>query len=492
MQFILPNKFTFVLLFLMRNSQLAESYKMNKHMKFIFAIALVFFTCHHLAAQKLDTAALKRSIIEQYSAGNTDSALMAIDSFLRTDSTNWEIWDVLTLIHLDQNDETSTRSAAQKAAFYAQAQGAALYSKYGYEAFNTHKNTNLATFLFQQALALDKDSWQAYAGIGVVYLEQDKFVESRDAFKNCLNTIPQEYAPDLWVAYALALHKSGDSNQGLDYVQKALLQSDKQTVGYEVRAEIFKDTKQYAAALNDYTQMLTNLEADQSNSETARAQIYNLRALLYDAWGSDHRSDAIADARRAHEVGITQAYDSLALKYATPLGYLSLKVGSVLRFRVNNEYDLQATIKTMNSGENLEIEYTATSDSGAIGTVSIPQRALEQATVQHIFYSSEGETTLEDSVIGFWVSRRALQELKTQRSTQIDPNESGESKPFRNDGNKEVAFLMGGQFRKVNALHAIAEQEGEEWHFLLLDQADQPLILRMDAAMPLQLIEIIP
>lgn len=446
-----------------------------------------FFTFAKAQTNKPDTAQLRTQIVEAFNNQPNDSVLVLVDAFLKIDAKQWDILDILTLTQINLDEHDKAFQTALRALEYAPNEvKMPLISKYGFIYFNERSDYPRAKQYFEVGVKTNRRDWRCVTGLGLCATVEEDFAKAEALLAEAIQ-INSDTAVNasLYLAYAYALHQNKKSSQAVDYINRFLkiCAGDFCQQGYVVRQEIYKDIKEYEKALQDINHLLSINEQD--------GQAYEMRALLYDAM---NKTDlAIKDAEKALDLGNKNAFDSLTVKYATPLSNLSLKVGNKLIYRVENTdepHELILTLETLNA-EKVVFSYRFGNDEEMHGTVEMTQKVMESARSMHNFFMGSGEAIqLKADSIAFFASRTVLKELKDKQQTEVDPFCSGEMFPFKRDEIKDSAFKMNGKYMKIKSIQAIHENEEVMYLFTIADDLNFPLIIALEMGWSLRLARI--
>lgn len=457
---------------------------------FLFGFMIVFgCLTQNVSAQtsKTDTAQLRKQIIEYSNSYNIDSLVIAIDSFMKIDATQWDILDISTLRYINVEDPQKAFQTAQQAVKYAPADlKTVLIAKYGFMYFNERQDYKAASQYFDIGIKNYPSDWRSFAGMGLCETMQENFAQSEQHFSAALKlTSDTAITPSLFIAYAYALHRNGKSEQGLEYTNRflSICQADYCAQGYVVRQEIYKDKKEYDKALKDINTLLSMHNDD--------GRFYEMKADLYDAMGKPEL--AIEAAEKAELLGSRMALDSFAVKYATPLSTLPLKAGTKLVYQVggtDQPHELILTLETI-SLQKIVFSYKFGNDEEMFGTFEMGKNALESARNFHNFFMGNGENlTLEKDSIAFFASRLMLKELHNNKKTSLDPFANNENIVFQKSKERENAFKINGKYHKIKSIVCMHENDENIYLFTIANDVNFPLILQLEMGWSLHLVRI--
>lgn len=455
------------------------------------ASVILSFCCFFLQAKsqttKTDTAVLRVQIVEAFNNQSPDSVFVLVDAFLKIDAKQWDILDILTLTQINTDAHDKAFQTALRAMECAPNDiKMPLISKYGFIYFNERSDYQRAKQYFEAGIKVDKKDWRCFTGLGLCATMEDNYPKAEELLGEAIkNSTDTAITSTIYIAYAYALHRNGKSGQAIDYIGRflSICKEDNCVQGYIVRQEIYKETKEYEKSLKDINHLLSINKDD--------GQAYEMRAFVYDAMRKNDL--ALKDAEQALGFGFKNAFDSLSVKYATPLSTLPLKVGTKLFYRVDGTDEPHELILTLESltTEKIEFSYRFSNDADMHGTVTMHQKALESAQCMHNFFMGNGEAVdLKADSIAFFASQAMLKALKAKQKAQIDPFCNGEKVEFESHENQQNAFSMNDKYVKIKSIQATNESEEVIYMFTVADDPKFPLILALEMGWSLRLVRI--
>jgi len=168
---------------------------------------------------------------------------------------------------------------------------------------------------------------------------------------------------------------------------------------------------------------------------------------------------------------------------AAPVAFPWLKTGAVMKWQIVGAYDFVVTIKKL--GTEVEFDYRMTNASETAGTVTIKEKGIKEGVAQNNYFGG-GPLPLEDKTT-VWVSRKVHAALKKGEPIVINPEGSDVTLKFvKND--KWTATMEG---KQVELPVLYAETDGGQ-KFWILDDADNPIICKMELSFTIELKEIVP
>lgn len=462
-----------------------------KYLLIFKASVILSFCCFFIQAKaqttKTDTAALRVQIVEAFNNQPPDSVLVLVDAFLKIDAKQWDILDILTLTQINTDAHDKAFQTALRAMECApNAIKMPLISKYGFIYFNERSDYNRAKEYFEAGIKVDKKDWRCFTGLGLCATVEENYAKAEELLGEAIkNSTDETITSTIYIAYAYALHRNGKSEQAIDYIGRflSMCKEDNCAQGYMVRQEIYKEIKAYEKSLKDINHLLSINKED--------GQAYEMRAFVYDAMNKNDL--ALKDAEQALGFGVKSAFDSLSVKYATPLSTLPLKAGTKIVYRVegtDEPHELTLTLESL-TPKKIEFSYRFSNDADMHGTVTMHQKALESAQCMHNFFMGNGEAIdLRADSIAFFASRTMLQALKTKQKMHIDPFCNGEKVEFQLYENQQNAFKMNDKYVKIKSIQAIGESDEVLYRFTVADDPNFPLIVALEMGWSLRLVRI--
>jgi len=177
----------------------------------------------------------------------------------------------------------------------------------------------------------------------------------------------------------------------------------------------------------------------------------------------------------------------LLFTLATSAQTLALKTGSVLTYSVNangSRYNFIITI--MGWGDNRVFDYEMTAPVSQTGNITLTASALATASAQTNRFSG-GPVTLADRTT-VWLSKAVFDGLKKNFQARISSD--GDSPvTLLNNFEDQFNVIVDGKNIRLNIIYA-EEQSGKPYKYWILNDADNPLILKMDLGWTIELIDV--
>lgn len=177
----------------------------------------------------------------------------------------------------------------------------------------------------------------------------------------------------------------------------------------------------------------------------------------------------------------------LLFALATSAQTLALKAGSVLTYAVTangNNYNFIITIKNWEGDRVFDYEMTA--PVSQTGNVTITSAALAGASGQNNKFAG-GTISLNDKTT-VWISKMVFDGLKKDFQARISCD--GESPVTLLNNYEDIcAVKVDGKELRLNIIYA-EEQSGKPYKYWILNDAANPLIIKMDLGWTIQLIDV--
>lgn len=172
---------------------------------------------------------------------------------------------------------------------------------------------------------------------------------------------------------------------------------------------------------------------------------------------------------------------------ATSAQTLALKPGSVLTYAVNangSNYNFIVTI--MGIGDNLVFDYEMTAPAATSGNVTLTASALATASAQTNMFSG-GSITLADKTT-VWLSKTVFNGLKKDFQARISCD-GGQPVTLLNNYEDQYRVIVDNKEARLNIFYA-EEQSGKPFKYWILNDAANPLIVKMDLGWTIELIDV--
>lgn len=166
---------------------------------------------------------------------------------------------------------------------------------------------------------------------------------------------------------------------------------------------------------------------------------------------------------------------------------LKLKAGSVLTYKVTNmgkTYNFVVTLKTWDPDRTFDYEMSEPANTK--GNVTITAVALASATAQTNMFSG-GPMTLKDGTT-VWLSKAVFNSLKTDFQARITADGSAPV-TLLNNYEDQYQATVDGKATGINIIYA-EEQSGKPYKYWVVNDAENPLIVKMDLGWTIELTDV--
>jgi hypothetical protein len=176
------------------------------------------------------------------------------------------------------------------------------------------------------------------------------------------------------------------------------------------------------------------------------------------------------------------------ISMAQELTYEWLCPGTGLTYQVNtHEGDYQYIVSIKELYPGLSFRWDMTFPVRADGTVAISMEAMDIATTQRNSFSIfGGDLELEDET-SVWVSKKVYRALKAQNPVSINSGSSDKNEILIYLTNTTYQTQLNDSVVQLPALYAETDAGNKYW---ILDNADNPIILKMTIQFNIQLTNI--
>lgn len=169
---------------------------------------------------------------------------------------------------------------------------------------------------------------------------------------------------------------------------------------------------------------------------------------------------------------------------------VSIKAGTTLTYRVN-EYEgpVDQTVTFESIAGDMKIRWSKKNKYDDKGSLIIKDQARESAiNLIFNFPINSNDDELTDVLLGFMVSKKTFNELKTSKKTKIRIDCQLKSEELIYKNVQPMNILVNGKTQTVNCINASWGTFGDElW---ILDNAENPIIIKVSAISKFELTEI--
>lgn len=177
----------------------------------------------------------------------------------------------------------------------------------------------------------------------------------------------------------------------------------------------------------------------------------------------------------------------LLLAFAANAQTLKLKAGSVLTYKVTNAGQSYVFTVTLKSWEpDRSFDYDMGEPANLKGNVTLTAGALANATGQVNMFSG-GPLSLTDRTT-VWLSKTVFNSLKTEFQARVSVD-GGTPITLLNNYEDKYNVPVDGKDTGLNIIYA-EEQSGKPYHYWILNDAENPLIVKMELGWTIELTEI--
>ncbi len=149
--------------------------------------------------------------------------------------------------------------------------------------------------------------------------------------------------------------------------------------------------------------------------------------------------------------------------------------GQTLEYLVDNEREFQIDI-VYAGDDGLEFDWSFP-ENDLYGTIVVTGWALDNSAKMYNYFSPSEEKEVLTEETSVWVSNYVFNAASKGEGVTIFTGESDVY--FEPIGNDTYTFTVDGQPTKADAI-VLADEDGQNHKIWILDNADNPLILRMD------------
>lgn len=364
---------------------------------------------------------------------------------------------------------------------------------------------------------LDKNRDSAATAIASVPVSFDGIDDKRSALyiKSAIAYAPKNGIPYMMYAAVLAdANKTTEALQNaekgwdllsekykpqfLDMFSMVLFECDNKESAYEILANIINEGEPTTNIINRYFSFFTKdqrfdegiAKATNLYNKTSDVRYLSARAHLHNKNGNNE--SACEDAAIIKEKTDS---DEEQLLFDCPqiMADVTPTPARTYIYNVNfqnRDYDFRVSSPNVNMDEGASFRFKMTGDNSITGKVIIGKEALATAHDQNNNFTN-GDLSLTDKT-SVWVSKEVFKELKEKGSSVMGADSWGAKEYSVVDNNstdsKYYPVNIDGENLYIKCIKVVSEDGQEIW---IADDAENPLILKMNISFVIELKEVI-